>query len=250
MKDVGYELIEFDTVESTNAIAKDLMFLDQEITVFTASHQTSGVGRQGRVWESAKGMGLWLSIVVGSEIELSKIPTISFVAAIAVNSMLREYIGLNSELKWPNDILVKGRKICGILTETNNDGTRIVIGIGLNISHHEGDFPDGINATSIFLENGKSYSPNDLLPVLMEYFEKEYSIFKAECSEKGYSETTIEHWLEHNATIGSVVEFTLNDAQKQGTAVGVNKEGHLIINTSEGNFVNLISGEIQVLTKD
>ena len=268
---MGYELISYKKVSSTNDIAKKLEVLHHEITVVSANQQTCGRGRQGRIWESGKDLGLWISIVIEPEIEMSSMPMLTFVAANAVAMVLREELVLEAELKWPNDVFVGGKKICGILAETTertseisglNEKNRVILGVGINVSHQEKDLHLGLNATSVNLEllkqrnhpnrgnpalQGKASSLvtlQSLLPMFMGCFEKEYKIFLSECKANGHSETIVKHWLEHNQTVGSKVKFEFDGGLKEGTAVGVTLEGYLVINTADGSFVKVGSGEV------
>jgi len=252
---MGYELIELSEVDSTNNHAKQLESLPPGITVIIAQTQTAGRGRLARTWDSAPGLGLWATIVFETDAPREHMSTLTFVAANAVTSLLRKTHRVPAEIKWPNDVLVGGKKICGILTESMSAQTaltRFVIGIGLNIAHLATDFSAEINATSMRIElaisEAKSLnerlSPRIILSELMDFFEPELGLFLQEIKTSGESPSIISHWLEHNATIGATVTFEYDGALKTGQAVGVTPQGMLIVNTADGAFVNVGSGEV------
>jgi len=256
---MSYALIRYDKISSTNTYAKQLALLPSAVTVISAKEQTSGRGRQGKSWDSAKGLGLWISIVLEPELELSNLPTLTFVVANAVAFLLRKTFQLPAEIKWPNDVFVGDKKICGILSETyraangskgSSGRSRVILGIGLNVAHRPQDFAEGLQATSINFEllqrdlATRITKPENVLTLLMDYFEQEYAVYAAESATNGESKTILNHWIAMNRTIGSRVEFTLDGQRKVGTAVGVTPEGHLLINSGEGSFVKVSSGEV------
>ncbi|MEI6131626.1 MAG: biotin--[acetyl-CoA-carboxylase] ligase [Bacillota bacterium] len=250
---MGYKLISFDEVDSTNSAAKKLETLEERFTVLVAKEQTDGRGRLGRNWESANGKGLWTSIVFETDQCVDQIATITFVAANAVTALLRKTYGIQAKIKWPNDIFVGEKKICGILVESFVQGKRrIIVGIGLNTSQLNEDFSPELEATSINIELLKTdmsdqrfvFDPKDLLPDIFNAFESELEVFMEECVSGCGSKTTIDNWLAHNMTIGQTVEFEFDGSKKTGEAVGVTPEGHLIINTADGSFIKVRSGEV------
>ena len=180
----------FDSLSSTNDLA--LQMADApEGTVIIAGEQTAGKGRRGRKWSSPPGEGLYLSIILRPPLPFQEMQQMAFVISLAACEAIRQISGLDAKIKWPNDILVEGRKICGILIETRGHGetetrrrgdagTRgiVVVGIGINVNNQS--FPPDLNATSLALELGRTISMADVEAALLSCLKARYEQFLAE----------------------------------------------------------------------
>ena len=186
-----YIVHRLDSVSSTNDVA--LQIADApEGTVIVAGEQTAGKGRRGRKWSSPPGEGLYLSIVLRPPLPYNKLWQMAFVVSLAACEAIRQVSGLDARIKWPNDILINGRKVCGILIETRGHGdagTRgfVVVGIGINVNNQS--FPPDLDATSIALELGRTISMADVENALLRCLDARYEQFLGE----GFS-TILQAW--------------------------------------------------------
>lgn len=176
---IGKNIIHFDKIDSTMNYAKKIAEEGcPEGTVVIAEQQTKGHGRFNRMWISDRG-GLYFSIILKPELTISKLPLLTLVASAIVAETISKLYSLKPETKWPNDVLINGRKICGILAESVLEIDKlkyVVIGIGINVNNRVASKIEGIEATSIKKELGKKVSRIDLMKVLLEEFEKEYNL--------------------------------------------------------------------------
>jgi len=185
-KTIGRNLVIRDEVTSTNATAWELIEADPALadgTVIVAEHQTAGRGRMGRAWHSTHGAGLWLSVVLKTHVPADKAAYLTCMASLALANMLQQFVYLPAEIKWPNDIMIRGRKACGILVEArSNQPDTFVLGIGMNVNQLRGDFPEDLRdtATSLRLERPGNASLNRVRVIrpLMFYLEKVYELLR------------------------------------------------------------------------
>lgn len=242
-KYVGKNLYVFNEVGSTNTIAK---FLSKNGigngSVVIAEKQTAGRGRSGKSWESPLG-GIWLSIVLTPDVDYSKIPLITLATGVAVAKTLEE-IGIeNPEIKWPNDIMVNGKKVCGILTEaiTNfNTIEHVIIGVGIDANLSIEDFPEELQNTTTTLEReiGR-VNENLLIKLFLEELEKIIELFNGKCYED-----ILKEWRKRSYTIGKIVEVKKPFSRSYDAyAAGISKEGELIVEKHDGTLEKVISGE-------
>jgi BirA family biotin operon repressor/biotin-[acetyl-CoA-carboxylase] ligase len=182
-KTVGRKLRIFDQVNSTNEAAWDQIESDPETrdgTVILAESQTAGRGRMGREWHSAKGAGLWMSVILRVTVPPDKVAFLTSAAALAIANMLQQFIHLPAEIKWPNDVMIRGRKVCGILVEARSNMPGIyVLGIGMNVNQLREDFPENLRATATSLRlerpGAKPLNRVRVLRPLLFYLERVYS---------------------------------------------------------------------------
>ena len=205
-------------VTSTNEVAKQHL---EDGVIIVADTQTRGRGRHERTWHSPEG-GLWCSLVVKHGPE----PVVNLAAALAVAKTL-EYFGLETKLKWPNDVHIDQRKICGILSETEDDF--MIIGVGVNLNNRE--FPEHISGTSYVSETGKEI---DVLKFLEKFVEIFYTVVK---------EDFLREYRKYSSTIGSEVTVK-NGGEITGTAVDVDEQGRLILMLENGKKMKIYSGEV------
>lgn len=231
-KEFGRNLLMFDEVTSTNIIAKENSKFP-EGTVFLAESQTNGRGRLGREWKSAKGEGLWFSILLKPDILPDRVSLITLVAGMAVCRAL----GNKYFIKWPNDIVADGKKVCGILTELS-DGN-VICGIGINVNHE--DFPEDlrVKATSMYLQSGIQYERNILFADILNEFEKLYAEFK----DRGFDKLS-EEYKKKCVTIGKQVSVS-GGVTLIGIAEEITSGGELVIRNTDGTHI-VNSGEVSV----
>lgn len=233
---IGKNLKLYEITASTNTLAKENSHMPDG-TVFVANEQTAGRGRLGRVWNSRKD-GVWFSVLLKPNITPDSIQNITLVMAVAVKRVIE-----NSCIKWPNDIVVNSKKVCGILTESCFEGDclkAIIVGIGVNVNTEE--FPEELKdiATSIYLETGKKQPKAVFLAKLLEEIEKCYTLFL----EKGF-EAFLEEYKNSCATLNRTVKICKGNEEYIAEATDVTKKGELIVR--QGNKNETISfGEVSV----
>jgi BirA family biotin operon repressor/biotin-[acetyl-CoA-carboxylase] ligase len=242
----------YQEIGSTNDRAKELALEGcPEGTLVIAESQISGRGRLGRKWESPKGGGLYFSLVLRPKFAPSQAPRITILAGVAVCKAIRSISpSLNAGIKWPNDILIKGKKVAGILTEIDAEIEgihHIVLGIGINVNTEISALSEELknNATSLFHEAGQKISRKALLCQVLYEIEKLYK----ELSISNFS-TIIEEWKELNLTINQKVKVESPDGTITGKAIDIDDEGGLIILASNGIKHRITSGEVILLRKD
>lgn len=241
---IGKKLIILKSTDSTNNEIKKIAALGEESgTVVTAETQTSGRGRFGRQWSSDKG-GLYFSILLRTDLPPSNIAAITLAAGYAVCLAVREYTGLDARIKWPNDIIVENRKICGILTEIaaqSDSIDYIIIGIGININNTE--FPDEIKhkASSIHLETNKNIDKSDFFRTVLIYLDKVISSFLISISIDDMSS-----FKRICATIGREVSVKRGENVLKGIARDITPFGELVIETEDSQKITISSGEVTV----
>ncbi|MFZ5447325.1 MAG: biotin--[acetyl-CoA-carboxylase] ligase [Thermodesulfobacteriota bacterium] len=233
----------FETLDSTNNYAKELAARGApEGTVVIAETQTGGRGRLGRGWISPPGVGLYVSVVLRPMLPPMELPQITLTTAVAVVRAIRQITGVAPGIKWPNDLLVNGKKLGGILTEMETESDRIrhvVIGLGLNVNNL--DFPPELvaSATSLAQAVGGTFSRLELLKAWLEEFEGLYERFLSQ----GFPEI-LEEWKRHAVTLGQEVTVQQGPRRISGQAVDVATDGALLVYTPEGKIVRVTSGEI------
>jgi BirA family biotin operon repressor/biotin-[acetyl-CoA-carboxylase] ligase len=249
MSRLGSSVLRFDSVASTNDLAREMAAGGAaEGTAILAQEQTAGRGRQGRSWTSPPGEGLYLSLILRPNVRPAGSPIITLAAAVAVAETLSIDFNLPVDIKWPNDVLARGRKICGILVESAIERAEIqyaVMGIGLNISQRE--FPDELkqSATSLLIETGQTITADDLLKPLFERLEYWYR--KA----IRYPERVIAQW-EHLSTYarGCAVRIETTGEIIEGETQGLAASGALKIKLESGEAREVVSGEVRLRRKN
>lgn len=244
---LGHNLQIFDELPSTNDLAKGLASEGAvEGTVIIAEKQTKGRGRIGRPWESPAKKGLWFSVILHPMLEPQLASQLIFVAAVGICRALREQTALDIMIKWPNDLLYEGKKICGILAEMSAEIEQlnhIVLGIGLNVNQEEEDFsPEIVKlATSLNLAAGKKYRRVDILAAILLHLEEAYS----EYQEQGFP-AILKAWESLNCTLGREVKVVTREESFQGLAEGLAKDGSLLVRRKSGEIEKVIVGDISL----
>ncbi|MCC6345644.1 MAG: biotin--[acetyl-CoA-carboxylase] ligase [Nitrospirales bacterium] len=242
---IGREVILLDRIDSTNTYAMELASRGApEGTVLLANEQTGGRGRRGRIWVSPYGKNLYMSVVVRPDISPRDATVLTFLAAAAGATAIRALTSLPVSIKWPNDLLVAGKKLSGILTEMKADMDRIfhaVIGIGVNINMERESLPEEIRsvATSVLAETGKIRRRTPFAVEILREMEKRYRILR----EKG-KYPLLEEWLSLTTTIGRHVEVTTGEGKITGFAEGIDEEGMLLLRLPDGSLRKIGSGDI------
>ena len=240
----GRKLYCFGEVKSTNDVATRVADEGaEEGTLVVSDVQTRGRGRFGRRWESASGLGIWSSAIIRPDVSPFQVPMITLWAATSLCESLRKSTGVDISLKWPNDLMVGGKKICGILAEMSSEMDRvhyIVIGFGININHLPKDFPEGVrgNATSFRIETGKTHSRANLLRRILEGFELGYPMV----TERLWSEIAAK-WEMFSSVIHRDIEVDTSSGKISGRAVGIDENGALIL-MSDGSERKIFSGDV------
>jgi BirA family transcriptional regulator, biotin operon repressor / biotin---[acetyl-CoA-carboxylase] ligase len=234
-------------VDSTNMWAKELARLGaEEGTVAVAETQTSGRGRLSREWFSPRG-GLWFSVILRPQLRITEALKLMFVAGLVVAETLHETYGLHVETKWPNDVLVNGKKICGILTEMSTTGevvTFIVVGIGINANIVvKKDLPTevGKSATSLENELGHKVLLGELLRKVLEAFETEYGLFVS-----GQYSSLLDKWKSYAKFLGRMVRVTDENESFAGLALDVDHDGALMMKREDGTIERILAGDVSV----
>lgn len=242
-KYIGNDIYSFKEVESTNSVAKFLSrFGSKEGTIILSEIQTKGKGRRGKKWESPTG-GIWLSIILKPDIEPSKAPIITLATGVAVAKTLRG-MNIDARIKWPNDILINHKKVCGILTEANAKFSTVdyvIVGVGIDTRVNTDILADDLRekTTSIDNETPEEIEEYEIIANFLNEFEEIYELFKA-----GEFDEILYDWRRMSQTIGSFVEIKQPLGKVlRGTAVGINNQGALILELENGDLKKIISGE-------
>ena len=214
-------------------------------TLVAADCQSKGRGRRGRAWASPHGTGVWMSFVLRPALSPVKASMLTLVAGMAVVEGVRQISGLSSQIKWPNDAVIDGKKICGILTEmsTEEDAIRyVVVGIGINVNTES--FPPEISGTAASLKMflGHELKRSALIGAVLKSFEQYYSRFM----EYGDMTGLMEEYNKMLANRGRKVRVSDPRSAYEGTALGIDKEGCLLVKKQDGSVSAVISGEVSV----
>jgi BirA family biotin operon repressor/biotin-[acetyl-CoA-carboxylase] ligase len=237
---VGRQILHFDTLASTNLRAKEIAADSPNGTVVVAEKQSDGRGRLGKAWASPPG-GIYLSIILKPDIPPDHIHRLTLVAGVAAVETLSE-LGIDARIKWPNDILINEKKVCGILTEIDAEADAVnyvIIGIGVNANTELDLLPPltMLQATSLKEEMGQSVDRIAITQRFLERFEQYYVTF----SEGGFP-SILKHWREHSSTIGRRVKLATKFRTILGEAVGIDHDGALIVELDDGTVEKEITG--------
>ncbi|MDQ3916969.1 MAG: biotin--[acetyl-CoA-carboxylase] ligase [Acidobacteriota bacterium] len=237
-------ILRFDSLPSTNTeAARQAALGAPEGLCVVAREQTAGRGRQQRAWASPKDAGLYFSIVLRPKMEAGVWPLITLAAAVAARDALAEACALETDIKWPNDLLAGGRKLCGILAETFETprGRAVVVGIGINLTNRA--FPPEIleSATSVEEQTGRAPDGERLLASLTRALARRYEILQAE----GGGASTLREW-ESRSTFarGRRVRVTLAGESFEGTTRGLEPDGALHVETDAGRLRVVRAGDV------
>lgn len=236
-----------ESVDSTQKIAHRLAYEDvPEGVVIIAEEQVLGRGRMERKWHSPKHTGIWMSMILRPKIPLAKAPQLTLITAVAVVQAIEENTGLSPHIKWPNDILINGKKVTGILTEMQAEADRIfsiIIGIGMNVNQEKEDFPEEIQeiATSLSIEKGEKISRATLIRSVLSNVERLYLLYL----EKGFSPIKL-LWESYAISIGKNIVARTITGSIQGLALGITDDGVLMVEDTLGKTHYIYSADIEL----
>ena len=231
-------------IDSTNLWIKRLAKEGApEGTLALAEFQSAGRGRLGRSWEVPEGTSVMMSILLRPKFEPQYAPTLTLVMGMAVAKAVKN-LGFDVSIKWPNDVVVSHKKICGILTEMGVRDGKIdyaVIGVGINVNIKE--FPEEMadKATSLYLESGKEFDRSQIPGLVMEAFEKYYEKFAATCDLSGLKEEYESILANYNQPVR-----VLAKEPYEGVARGITDGGELLVEKTDGTIVAVSAGEVSV----
>ncbi|ABW18006.1 biotin--[acetyl-CoA-carboxylase] ligase [Alkaliphilus oremlandii] len=246
---MGRELIVFDSIDSTNTYGKNNADHLMDGTIILSEEQLAGRGRRGKDWSSPKGTGIWMSMVLKPDIPPTEGVKTTQIAAAAVCKAIRDLTGLDALIKWPNDIVVNGRKVCGILTEMAGQLNKIdyiVVGIGINVNNTE--FPEGISAvaTSLQIEYGKKIDRKELIVRIIKNFEALYHSY----IENLNLTEVVAIVRDYSAVIGKEIKVIHGTSERIVTVHDIDEEGFLIVESGDGKREVIFSGEVSIRGKN
>ena len=244
---IGKDIVYYDSIGSTNSKAKELAERGQKHgTVVISEEQTSGRGRLGRNWVSPKYKGIWMSIILRPNIITENIAQITLLGAAAVQKAISK-MGIKTGIKWPNDIVINSKKVCGILTEMSGEIDHVnylVMGIGINVNLEDGDIPLELKdmATSLKLWSGKYVDRKILLANVLNTFEELYNGFV----HSGNIKEVIDICRENSILIGSEIQLIRKGKAVVAKAIDISNDGELVIENEQGRIEYIVSGEVSV----
>lgn len=240
---VGRSLICLEEVDSTNTYAKILARSGAEDgTVVIADGQTAGRGRRERSFQSPRGKGLYLTALLRPCLPPERLMAVTALAGVAVCQAVEETCGLRPGLKWPNDPVLGGKKLCGILTELTGDG-EVVLGIGVNVSQTEADFSPEVAAlaTSLEQELGRPVSRAALAAALIGALDRMYSALRA-----GALGPYLAAYRRDCVNLNKQVQLLERDGRETVTAIGIDETFGLVVRAEDGTVRTVRSGEVSV----
>jgi len=215
-----------------------------EGSVFLAEEQTAGRGRGSNAWQSPRSTGIYCSVVLRPALPPSEVLVLSLAAGLAVRAAIQQVDSrVNADLKWPNDVLIDGKKVCGILTEMNAEATRvryIVVGLGINVN--QASFPKELSATSLRLETASEWSRVELVAALLKSLDREYRQLVTDANAR---ESILRRFTENSPWVrGREVRIEENGSSFEGTTEGLDPRGFLLVRTARG-VQTVLSGTVR-----
>ncbi|MEO7300681.1 MAG: biotin--[acetyl-CoA-carboxylase] ligase [Verrucomicrobiota bacterium] len=246
-KVVGRDIRVFQETTSTNDVVEKLARdgVKEGVVVFAES-QTKGRGRLGRKWVSPSGKGLWFSILLRPDLRPQAATQLTVAAAIALARAIRSQTNLVPEIKWPNDILIRGKKVAGILTELSAELDHVkylILGIGVDVNLKAGEFPLDVRklATSLKIETARMINRAELAAAILTELDSDYARIG-----EGQFESVGNEWEENCTTIGNNVTIRIGDRSVQGRAESLDSDGALLVRTQHGRLERIIGGDVTV----
>lgn len=242
----GQRVYYYDRIDSTNTCIKRLGEEGAPHgTLVAADQQSAGRGRRGSVWESPPGGSIYMSLLLRPDISPAKAPMLTLVMALAVAAGLKECTGLEVQIKWPNDIVLKGKKLAGILTEMSTEIdciNYVVIGTGINVNVKSLPKELSNKATSLFAETGQKVKRSKIIAAVMSHFEACCNIFEKTRSMKELKEQYNSLLVNCSREVRVLGEKT----QYDGVALGINEQGELLVRRKDGTVEAVFAGEVSV----
>ncbi len=240
------QIIYYKQLDSTNTKLQELATQGAPHgTVVVAREQTCGKGRRGRSWETPAGDNLYMSILLKPSFDTAKASMLTLVMAYSVAKVICKRGFFELQIKWPNDLILSGKKVCGILTELELDGTdigHVIIGVGVNVNTASFSTELAAKATSLFLESGHHYDVDSIVKEIVQIFAEEYERF-AEVGNLSYMQDEYNNMLVNN---GKKVRVMEPGNEYMATAMGICSTGELIVRTIDGEEKKIFAGEVSV----
>ena len=240
---IGDNIHHLQTIDSTNEYLKRIGDKSTDGTVVISEEQTRGKGRMGRTWQSNSGEGIWMSLLLKPNIIPFKAPFITLVAGVSVVTALRK-LNVPAQIKWPNDIILNDKKICGILTELSAEIERvnyIIVGMGMNVKnmYFSGELEH--KATSLYKE-GYVLQRVDIVDKILYEFEKNYIDY----IENDNKEHVLNLFRQYSNIINKEIYLITNDKRELVTCIDINDSGNLIVKDKDNNIREIMSGEVSI----
>lgn len=244
---IGRDIRVFEETTSTNDVIDKLARdgVKEGVVVFAES-QTRGRGRLGRKWVSPARLGLWFSVLLRPGLRPQEATQLTVASATALRRAIASLYRLEVEIKWPNDILIRGRKVAGILTELSAELDRInhmVVGIGVDVNQAASDFPPELArlAVSLRSELGRRLSRAELAVAILRELDADYARLAA-----GDFAAVADEWEEYCATIGCEIAILIGERRVRGRAESLGEDGALLIRTEHGHLERIVSGDVTI----
>jgi BirA family biotin operon repressor/biotin-[acetyl-CoA-carboxylase] ligase len=244
-KVVGRDIRVFQETTSTSDVIEKLARDGvKEGAVVFAESQTKGRGRLGRKWISPAGKGLWFSVLLRPDLRPQAVTQLTIASATALVRAIRLAAGLTPEIKWPNDILLSGKKLAGILTEMSGEldhVKHVILGIGVDVNLSAREFPTDLRklATSITAETGRDADRAELATAILRELDRDYARICA-----GQFEAVANEWERSCSTIGRNAVIQIGDRRIQGRAESLDADGALLLRTQHGHLERIIGGDV------
>lgn len=236
-----------NSVNSTNNMAKNMApHTQKDFSLIVAGSQSGGRGRMGKKFESDNEKGVWCSFILKPEIQPEKALSVTIASSIAVCRTLEDVCDIKAGIKWPNDIIISNKKVCGILSEMSCETgviNHIVIGIGINVLQQKKDFPTDIHdkATSILMETGREFNRAKIIASLCYNMLEVFEHLKT-----GSINEFLKFWKDYTLTDGRRIKVFKNEKNIEMKALGIDDQGKLIVVDDKGNKSKFTSGEISI----
>lgn len=246
-KYMGHNIHFYEEVESTNNTAKKFAEDDApEGTVIIAEYQTAGRTRKREEWVSPEG-GIYMTMILRPEVTLLEASKLTIVTGVAIAKTLHDEFMIDVGIKWPNDILIENKKICGILTEAVTDYDKVkavLVGVGIDVNINENDIPEKLNniATTVQKETNITFNRAEIMRSFFKIFEDLYEEYK-----DNNFKYIISEWRRLSSTTGNRVKVYKNGKAVKADAVGITNNGALIIETDDGKLEKITSGECDII---
>jgi len=244
---IGREIIVLKQTTSTNdEIEKAAMNGHEEGLVVFAESQTHGRGRMGRRWSSPAGKGLWFSFLLRPRLAPGECTQLTAATATALVRAIQDKTNISPEIKWPNDLMIQGKKVAGILTEMSAELDKVrhvIVGIGIDVNQTASEFPAEIQstATSLKLATGKNISRTDLAITILRELDQDYSRIV-----RGKFSAVADEWASHCSTLGRQVKIEVGQRRIIGRAEALDESGALLIRTEHGRVERVTGGDVTV----
>ena len=244
-KVIGRDIRVFEQTTSTNDVIEKLARDGvKEGAVVFAESQTKGRGRLGRKWISPARKGLWFSVLLRPDLRPQETTQLTVASATALRRAIQSETGLDPEIKWPNDILIRGRKVAGILTEMSAELDRVkhvILGIGVDVNLGANEFPAELRkmATSLKIESGKAISRPELATAILRELDRDYARI---CG--NFFADVADEWEAHCTTIGRKVTIQIGGRRMSGRAESLDDDGALLLRTEHGHLERITGGDV------